>query len=871
MNRYVLVCWLALATIFPQVMFATPARSESTTSNGLSAEIQKNAEDATTQDKEKSIVADPDNQNADKKDVKDEAIVAQSKSKPAAKPKPVTTTPANKPTPKPSVAPLTKTTSPTIVAQNTSKPLFQPKITITDQRGNTRVGQQTAPVTSPVPQISVTTPSSPPNLRLPGRVQGQLPPFQRRPVPAPVGDISVSNTFLRPDIVDLSSAARVPRLSLKEAPVREVLSIIARTAGLNVAFADDASQQAGQPPATPGQPGQTTGVNSRITLDIENETAQEVFNSVLRLSGLDANRIGRTVFVAAKLPFNLRNTITRAYRMNQITVGEASAFLASLGAERSINRKRPIPGVQTAQLGTASQAIVTVDTETVPVLESIQGNPNSVLPLKGLQVVAEERTNSITMVGSPSLVEYAAAQLAKIDARKRQVAVNVRIVDVNLLASQRVGSNSSFGINDTFFNINQGVATLNFGELTPPASAGNLGANPYGRPVVNNPNAGTSLFVNPNGTQQTRDPVTGLPVNLSPNQPGSPFSPDGNPLTPGISGITQNQIYPAAGQQPYSSPTTLVNPANGTTVLNTSGNSGVVGRPATYYTNPGGVINANLVGLNPTFKTGPYANTNILLDPTTGTPVVATAAVPATAPATNTLLDSVGQAAQFAFSLPQIFQYPKQFLTQLEATIQNGHAKVLTDPTLTVQEGEQASVSLTEDVNGGLIREFQVVNGQTITAEKIDIKKAGVTLNVKIDRVDENGFVNMSVSPKVSAIANVQTVQQLGQQNQVAFLSERSLNSGSIRMRDGQTLILSGVIRDSDRETVSKVPFFGDLPIIGALFRSTTTSNTRNEVIIIVTPRIINDSETANWGYIYQPGPEAQKVLDSNRTPFQNQ
>jgi type IV pilus assembly protein PilQ len=863
MNRYVLVCWLALATIFPQVMFATPARSESTNSSDLNAEIRE--KDATRQDKdrEKSIVADPDKQSADK-DIKGDAILAQSKSKPAAKSKPAIA-PAT-PAPRPA-APIAT------VPRSTVKPLFQPKITITDQRGNARVAQQTAPVTSPVPQPQVSTPSSPPNLRLPGRVQGQVPPFQRRPVPAPVGDISVSNTFLRPDIVDLSSAARVPRLSLKEAPVREVLSIIARTAGLNVAFADDASQQAGQPPATPGQPGQTTGVNSRITLDIENETAQEVFNSVLRLSGLDANRIGRTVFVAARLPFNLKNTITRSYRMNQIGVGEASAFLASLGAERSINRKRPIPGVQTAQLGTASQAIVNVETEEVPVLESVQATTNSILPLKGLQVVAEERTNSITMVGSPSLVEYAAAQLAKIDARKRQVAVNVRIVDVNLLATQRVGSNSSFGINDTFFNINQGVATLNFGELTPPANAGNLGANPFGRPIVANPLAGQQLFVNPNGTQLTRDPVTGQFVPLSPNQPGSVFSPDGNPLTPGISGITSQQRLPANGVQPYSSPTVLTNPANGQPVIDTSGNAGVVGRPATYYLNPGGVINANLTGLNPAFKTGPYANTPLLLDPVSGQPVISTAAVAAQAPNANSLLDTVGQAAQFAYSLPQIFQYPKQFLSQLEATIQNGHAKVLTDPTLTVQEGEEATVSLLEEVNGGLKSTILPGTGGAAptVSENIEIKKAGVTLKVKIDRVDENGFVNMSVSPIVSAPTRTEVIQQTGGTNRVVFVSERSLNSGSIRMRDGQTLILSGVIQDSDRETVSKVPFFGDLPIIGALFRSTTTSNTRNEVIIIVTPRIINDTDTANWGYTYQPGPEAQKVLDSNRTPFQNQ
>lgn len=88
-------------------------------------------------------------------------------------------------------------------------------------------------------------------------------------------------------------------------------------------------------------------------------------------------------------------------------------------------------------------------------------------------------------------------------------------------------------------------------------------------------------------------------------------------------------------------------------------------------------------------------------------------------------------------------------------------------------------------------------------------------------------------------------------------------------MRDAQTLILSGIIQDSDIENVSKVPILGDLPIIGALFRSTSSINTRSEVIIIVTPRIIDDSQDATWGYTYQPGPETQKVLDSNQRKTQ--
>jgi type IV pilus assembly protein PilQ len=85
------------------------------------------------------------------------------------------------------------------------------------------------------------------------------------------------------------------------------------------------------------------------------------------------------------------------------------------------------------------------------------------------------------------------------------------------------------------------------------------------------------------------------------------------------------------------------------------------------------------------------------------------------------------------------------------------------------------------------------------------------------------------------------------------LLSEQSLNSGLIRLKDSQTLILTGIIQDSDRISVSKVPILGDIPIIGAFFRSTERTNQRQEVIVILMPQIIDDIEGSNWqGKKYQ-------------------
>ena len=82
-------------------------------------------------------------------------------------------------------------------------------------------------------------------------------------------------------------------------------------------------------------------------------------------------------------------------------------------------------------------------------------------------------------------------------------------------------------------------------------------------------------------------------------------------------------------------------------------------------------------------------------------------------------------------------------------------------------------------------------------------------------------------------------------------------------MRDGQTLILSGIIQESDRVSVSKVPILGDIPIIGSLFRSTNKNNQRNEVIVLLTPQVMDDSQNSSYGYNYKPSPEVRRMLQN--------
>lgn len=640
---------------------------------------------------------------------------------------------------------------------NTRATTFQPGQTRTVQRPNVLV---------PNPNVTINgAPASPAGV---AQSAPSAPPTLPRAVAPPVGDIAVSNTDSSPALIKLGTNERVPRLVLRDAPVREVLSLLARAAGLNLAYTTATPPGGGQQQQQQNQQNAGAGNEGpRISLDIQDESVQDVFNSVLRVSGLQAYREERTIFVGPRLPNEARNVITRSLRLNQVTVGVALNFLVALGAESAVSRDRTVTSVQAVPVGGTQAPATQTQTSTETRIETQRIDFQDSTPLlRGLEVIGDERTNSLTLVGSPKQIDVATAQLTQIDSRRRQVAVNVKIVDVNLAATEDLNTSFSFGIGNTFFSNDAGAASLNFGGVNPP----NRSDVRTGRfsPPITTPGfpAGTTqapfLDAQPNspfGNYNNGNPIPSLNPNF-PNglRPRAPFGTNSNPLQPGLTDATSN-----------------------------------------------------------------------------------------------------------TYGLPTLFRYPTRFLSLLQAQVVSGNAKILTDPTLTVQEGQTAQVNLTQEVPAGVQVQYVTANagGNAIPVQTVTTKEAGLTLGIRIERIDDNGFVSLSVAPSVSAVANQQ---DLGNGNIIAFLNKRNLTSGLIRLRDNQTLILSGIIQDSDRTTITKVPILGDIPILGALFRSTNKVNQRQEVIVLLTPQIIDDSErSSSMGYNYTPSPDVRQLLERNQ------
>ena len=168
-------------------------------------------------------------------------------------------------------------------------------------------------------------------------------------------------------------------------------------------------------------------------------------------------------------------------------------------------------------------------------------------------------------------------------------------------------------------------------------------------------------------------------------------------------------------------------------------------------------------------------------------------------------------------------------------------------------------MNLVEEVINESVTNAVISDSGVVTNERdVELVEVGLTLAINVDRIDDNGFIALSVAPTISA-PGAQI--DLGDDDFVIPISRRALSSGQVRVRDGQTLVLSGIIQDTDSTSVTKVPILGDLPIIGALFRDTNTTNERQELIVLLTPQILDDSDASIYGYSYTPGEDVRELL----------
>lgn len=183
-----------------------------------------------------------------------------------------------------------------------------------------------------------------------------------------------------------------------------------------------------------------------------------------------------------------------------------------------------------------------------------------------------------------------------------------------------------------------------------------------------------------------------------------------------------------------------------------------------------------------------------------------------------------------------IFHDPSQVGVFIQALQTNGLFKTLAEPNLIAMPSESASF-----LAGGEFP-FPVLQGnQGSNAVTIQFKEFGIRLNF-IPQITNSGSIRLEVAPEVSSLdfANGLTISGF----RIPSLLARRAQT-VVELQDGQTFAIAGLVDNSMTESISRVPFLGDIPILGELFKSRDMRQNRTELLVLVTPRIVQPLDQA--------------------------
>ena len=171
---------------------------------------------------------------------------------------------------------------------------------------------------------------------------------------------------------------------------------------------------------------------------------------------------------------------------------------------------------------------------------------------------------------------------------------------------------------------------------------------------------------------------------------------------------------------------------------------------------------------------------------------------------------------------------------KLEAEIKNGLIKVLAEPNIMAVSGQEGSFL----AGGKIFIPVPQSSSSGISTITLEEREYGVGLKF-LPTVLEGGKINLRVTPEVSELALEGTTVKSGSNSTVLPTISTRRASTTVQLMDGQSFAIGGLIKNNVTETVTGFPFLSEIPILGALFRSSEFINDRSELMFLVTPRLV--------------------------------
>ena len=168
----------------------------------------------------------------------------------------------------------------------------------------------------------------------------------------------------------------------------------------------------------------------------------------------------------------------------------------------------------------------------------------------------------------------------------------------------------------------------------------------------------------------------------------------------------------------------------------------------------------------------------------------------------------------------------------IRALAETSKLEVLSRPSILARNNQEATITVGKEVP--FIRNSRITNdGQTINT--IEYDDIGIILNVT-PHITSHKLVEMEVIPEISTLTG-ETV-PISEQINAPVIAKRSAETRVV-VEDGMTVVIGGMMEDHDTESVRKIPILGDIPILGAAFRRTIKEKSKTELLIFLTPHVV--------------------------------
>ncbi len=163
--------------------------------------------------------------------------------------------------------------------------------------------------------------------------------------------------------------------------------------------------------------------------------------------------------------------------------------------------------------------------------------------------------------------------------------------------------------------------------------------------------------------------------------------------------------------------------------------------------------------------------------------------------------------------------------------------QVLSTPRIFTSNNTQASINISQSIPY-IVSTIENTNGTT--SFNYAFQDVGIVLTVT-PRITSNGYVNMDVTQTANDLQGYTSFN-------APIVNQREANT-TVSVKDGETIVLGGIIQNQVQATVNKVPLLGDIPILGALFQSKSRTDTKTELLVFLTPKVILDPAEAKKLY----------------------